>query len=207
MQNSFTFREGVEKSYGYDHSFKKEIRKRPELIEMFQKTTDQLKSVGDHVSKGDITIKLFLVREGVKIPGRDQCQTKYYKVDIGKNSYFVKSCHGFRELKDSLEAKEKLKHLKGVEIVDLYYGFSDSQGEGYFVAKWLELPTIENLHTTLPENEYRKLEMRVEEARTILGPAYFDTRIGNAFYDKKRDAVILFDLNKIAALETTEKPK
>jgi len=199
MNRPITFRESNNQSFGYSGEFKKMIHERPGLIELFQSLTNKLVNVGDEVSEGDVAIRLFDIR-GLTIPGKDLKKTPYFKVNIGDKSFFVKSCPGIKELKDTIKAKDNLANVIGVKVVDAHYGFSDKNGTGYFVSEWVDLPTLEAAHKRIPEAQFKQIEARVEAVKTILGPAYFDTRIGNAFYDEKNDQIVLFDLNESQSL-------
>lgn len=207
MDRQLTFRESGDQSFGYSNEFKKIIHERPGLIKLFQNLISKLVNVGDEISEGDITIRLFDIR-GLTIPNKDLKKTPYFKVNIGDKSFFVKSCPGIRELKDTIKAKDKLANVAGVKVVDAHYGFYEKNGTGYFVSEWVDLPTLETVHTHMPEAQFKQIEARIEIIKTILGPTYFDTRLGNAFYDENNDQIILFDLNEaqsLIALQNVEK--
>jgi len=206
MNDNIVFREFDDKSFGYSGDFKKMIQERRGLIKFFQDSVCKLVNAGDEISEGDVTIHLFDVR-GLIIPGKDFSKSRYYKVDVGNRSFFVKSCAGFRELKDTVRAGEKLANVPGVKVINVHYGFSDTSGQGYFVSEWVDLPTLETVCTQMPEAQFKQIEKRVRDVKAILGPAYFDTRIGNTFYDEENDTVVLFDLNELQSLPPSQDSK
>lgn len=122
----------------------------------------------------------------------------YLKVEIGDNAYFVKRDYGFhwdgsgiQEMNSLKKAKEVLKDMQGVEVVDFQLGYCDDKNrKSYFVSKWMDLPTVreaseENVSVLTKFNEINK---KLSDA------GFIDAHEKNMFYDKTTDTIYVFDV-------------
>lgn len=122
----------------------------------------------------------------------------YYKVSFDGQNYFVKkaSLHetirsggGVSEVQGMLEAKELIKDIPDVEVVDYKLGYQDHWNT-LLVSSWNE-----SLQNTLQNDlEAAKiLKNKIELIRSKLKPHFFDVKLQNMAYDKEKEKIIIFD--------------
>lgn len=138
-------------------------------------------------------------------------------VRADNSSFFVKKIiaqqklegqGGFREILSSEEARNRLKGLPWVEVVEYQAGYSNKD-YSYFVSKFI-YPHLSSLDETIGhlqyeinkesenvvylESELRKLETKIKILHDFF-PDYFDFHDLHMFYDSENDKIILLDLN------------
>jgi len=191
--NKFHFKETSKKAIAYTDEFKAFNRENPRVMGLFLKLAEQLKNIGETASEGDMSVELIDLRGFLKIHGR---LFPYYKVKVGTQSFFIKTCPAVREFRDTLKARDKLQKMPNVEVIEIQFAYN-YKSNGYLVVNWLDLPTIEDyLKGEVSEPKRTDLISRLSLTKEILGPGYWDNNERNAFYDENRDKIILFDLNE-----------
>ena len=160
------------------------IRRVAHLIDHMVKQKEEKVLYGD-----DIAIEIF--------PYKRNC----FKVTVGDDEFFVKMTNPFKpkeggatEIKKSAATLQRLKHLKGVRVVDFKLGYQKGD-KGYFVSKWENLERAQDLFDSdemLSSNPV--LAQRLSDIYNALGSEYRDTGKHNIFYDKDKDEFVLFDL-------------
>ena len=147
----------------------------------------------------NIDVELFLLRGIYKNHG-------YYHVTFkNKKDFFVKTAVPLQETIDTQQAKELLKDVSGIRVIDFQAAYESRQRTpplGIFVSKWENLPTLENVigdeknKENLGQEKIDELLMRLSKVKAILGPSYFDISERNCFFDREKDQLVLFDLSK-----------
>lgn len=135
-----------------------------------------------------------------------------YKVEIAGRAFFVKreDCHfgdGYGEVLSSVKAKELLKDIPWVEVINFHLGYTDAKrGRSYFVSEWSDLPTLKkftdqstNEQQLFPWNTFVLMNnidwvQKIRYLRKRL-KGYFNIGRDNMFYDAARKKIILFDLS------------
>ena len=202
------------KKLAYTEDFKEWIKANPGVIEDFNQliakldtiplSTIGLKNVQNKevVTEGPITatiIDTYTSRFGKRY--------YYFKLDIGEDSFFVKSKpktaintkgEGYDEFKSTSEAKQKIKDIPWVEVIEFQVGYQDNKGNTFFVSKWRDLPRldlhIKDLRDKGQNSEVADLSEKVGKLRELL-PDFLDFKAHNMMYDPEAGKIVLFDLS------------
>lgn len=196
----------------YADDFKKFIADNPGALKSFltlEKEIGERRKEGklkfdDVFDDGDLRIS-FIIKDSSYLPNLG----KYFKVEINGQAFFVKktpahylhpdSTHGIAERRSLEKAKELLKDLENVEMVDFQLGYKDQNGKTYFVSKFLDLPTLAETYRQLSKSKKglekkEKLKARVEKIEEIFRYNHFiDFHVSNILYDEKTEKFYLFD--------------
>ncbi len=136
---------------------------------------------------------------------------KYYrlKVSAGGASFFVKvekdailnytTTKGADEYASTLSAKETLKDIPWVEVVEPLLGYQGT-GRSFFVSAWRDLPRAKEYLAELAKKdqgdrstEYAELESKTKQLIAAL-PEFEDIDTYNMFYDAAAKKIVLYDL-------------
>jgi hypothetical protein len=162
----------------------------------------------DALDEDEIVDNIFEVGDDIKITvlkaivwDENDPRRYHLRIDIEDNSFFVKSeavpqrGKGYDEYTNIKEAKELLKNLEGVEVIEPQLGYQHTDGRTFFVSKWNSLPNLKDVLDERKDDE--KLRQRIDKIKKVLEDAGFhDVGTHNMFYDKERDVIIVFDLFK-----------
>lgn len=123
---------------------------------------------------------------------------------MGNKNFFLKmekedvpEDAGFKEMQDTLLAKEVISSLKisGVRVIEPLLGYSDRSNRSYYISEWLNLPLLDDIISNIRDNNKKQeLTRRTEMVRNALD-GYREVSSGNMFYDKEKDEIVLFDLH------------
>lgn len=146
-------------------------------------------------------------------------ETFYYRAQFDGHPYFIKKLQesygkeyggGHKEIMDTRAAKELVRDLSNVEIVDYVLGYEGSK-DWYFVSSWNDAfettldVYLHNLAAEIRKNpsksealqaEYDEILDRTREITKRLRPEYEDVMTYNMAYDPSTKKIFLFDLNK-----------
>src|SRR3989344_173045 len=168
---------------------------------------------------GDGSTAQELAKDDVKVSLEGQRDhSRFYLVEAFEEKFFLKADErvykgaegGFNELVHSGEAKELLKDMEGVEVVEYQLGYRDKK-RNYFFSKWNDvLASGESLEdyvdalsdevffdepgAAAAQEELSQLNARSALIRSRLAH-YYDFDEQNMVYDKKNKKIIVFDLN------------
>lgn len=204
----------------YTQSFKEMVVKHPRLLSIFQDLENKMK---DKIQTRKAFVGSSLEDKGIKITVIDKSQSAnnkplgaYFKVGIGGEAFFVKTVPGYydlgkgaKELASLNKAKELLKDLKDVEVVDFQLGYEDNKGTTYFVSKWEEGLHLDDYSAELASKEHRtkdeklvhnlasehaELFARFKEIRLLLS-RFVDVSEHNILYNPKTKKLKVFDVH------------
>ena len=191
------------KQLAYEFEFKDFIRMHPGIIDSFNKILSdiELSDVEKYMAGSkfeDGKLKLTLVR----MTRVSSTHTLAFKAEVGKEVLFVKveknyrGVQGFSEYQSARKAKNILKDIAWVEVIEPKLGYQDESGRSYFVSKWLNLPRLDHyMLASASEQEKRNLQKEAEEIEELL-PNFHDMGEYNMFYDPVRKKIVLFDLDE-----------
>ena len=132
----------------------------------------------------------------------------YFRVTYGDKKFFLKIAfprkereHPWHNLKSEVladkRARELLRDIKGVDVVDFQFGYRENDGTSWFVSEWYDLPTMAAYLEKAQEEgrDVAGLRKRLKRAkRILLINHFFETGKNHEFYDPDRDKIIFFDL-------------
>ncbi len=81
-------------------------------------------------------------------------------------------------------------------MIDYQLGYTDNQGNDYFLAKWENLPLMADyMNQNLSDSEREEIAEKLGFIYDTLDD-YIDVTTSNMFYDPENKQVVLFDLEK-----------
>ncbi len=184
--------------------FKTLIRQYPNSLSRIKDLLAQADGINKTCSNGDLTLTCLDIKD----------KSTYYKLQIGKEMFFLKYSsgqqvqypdlylkpHGFYEMKSALRLKEALRDIPNVRVIEPQIGYSDDKRD-VIVTKWedgmLLKDYLENIATEEQALEIKNKVSGIYHAiRQAFGDkAHFvDMADYNIFYDPKDKTFILFDL-------------
>jgi len=189
------------KQLAYTSEFKEFIHQNPGAVRSFEAIINRVNGSdanrGDVFQEGDIKATVVTLRSTIRE------EYYFFKVEIGDKKFFVKcekgsGLRGYEEFSSSAEARELLKDMQDVEVVDFQLGYQDAHGNSYFVSRWQDLPTLveylDELNSSRRDSEAAELYTKVKAIREVL-PSFSDIAVWNMFYDAAKKKFYLFDLN------------
>lgn len=194
----------------YVESFKKVVSEHPKLISSFLKYKNMIKKSknnSDQIKEENKSVEV----DGIKISlvskayNNHETQGSYYKVETDKEAFFVKTIPGFftnglgqEELSSLSNAKNLLKDVIGVEVVDFQLGYDDVHNTTYFVSKWQDEGFLDDYLSSLKGRQqnpqYANLKKRFAKIQKIL-IRFADVEMHNIFYNPKTDILTIFDIH------------
>jgi hypothetical protein len=215
----------------YVEEFKQLIREHPGIIKSFLKLDKEIKerkdsgklSIGDTFRDGYLSITIIDKLGKDKKSNPKVIRAYYMKVEIGNETFFIKSIPGYqhnegmsggaKEFVSLEETKRLLEGISGVEVIDFQLGYEHKNGYGlgyeytdddrtYFVSKWRNGTRLDMYLFDLKEkifldqdseSKYKNLLKRVEEIKTKLGDKFLEINTANMLYDKEADKIIVYD--------------
>jgi hypothetical protein len=216
------FNERPNREIEYTPDFKEVIAQNPGALRSFLKlekeieenSVEILDSLEEKVFE-DENVKVTPLYSVIKnrnkytvVNGRDKIPANSFcKVEIGDQVYFVKAVPGYlinpekstgvEEFKTINKAKEALRCLENVEIVEPKLGYSDKNtNRTYFVSEWKNLPTIfKSMRETGDPKKADELRERSDYIYTVLKDiGIVEVHTGNMFYDESTDKIYVFDV-------------
>jgi hypothetical protein len=147
-------------------------------------------------------VKISIVQKSHKT---EQTLGSYFKVETGKDIFFVKTLPGYHlaglganEMSSLIKAKKLLEGLEGVEVVDFQLGYEDRNGTTYFVSKWEDGVPLDNYFESLHKNdsEVKNSDLYRRYIDIVLRLGKFaDVEEHNIFYNPQTDKLIVFDVH------------
>lgn len=159
-------------------------------------------------------------------------RTVYFKAKIGQETFFIKKSvathqHGFEEFENTAKAKEALKSLDFVKVIDMKLGYVDKD-QSWFISKWKDLEeggylSLASLGEAAPDDYIRRVLTydeqikifngikpkvgKIKEALREGGVDIGDT-LANIFYNYPTGKFILLDVSVHGAegLNQPERP-
>lgn len=203
----------------YSEEFKSLIKNNPGLIKSFrnferlliEKRGNEDLFFDSVFEEGDMRITVIDKhrRNQTVIPG------SYLKVEIKSEIFFVKRKGGFwdrdeglgfNEFNSLIKAREVLKDIEGVEVVDFQLGYQDEEKRiSYFVSKWIDGASMDDYIAGLRikntgyfedkniEAQISSLYSRVNKIISKL-QSFYDVGIDNMLYDPVSDKILIFDI-------------
>lgn len=197
------------KKFIYDTEFKEWINKNPGIIKSFKEFLKQFYSTPD----GDLhaglvfqvnDLRVELLKRSNREGGLNLFST--FKITVDGISFFVKAekeqdvSQGFEEFRSTRIAKGILQNIPWVEVIESQLGYQDSEGRSYFVSKWRDLKTVQEvlLSGEAGADEHFDLRNKISEIRRLLSKLeFFDVDKKNMFYDPATKKIILYDLDSL----------
>ncbi len=206
MKEEIKIIKGQTREIAYSNDFKNWVREHPQALSKVLGCINQVlisKEEGtykvDHAEFDDTSVDLINHGFGDS-----------FKVRVRNDSFFVKRDNfresgGVKEFESSMKAKDKLKGLFNVEVVEYQLGYTNKKtGEKYYVARWVSGMEKAEKHAFIPDvnpNGNRELSNRIDVIKERL-KGFWDVNAGNMFYDPKSKKILVFDLeNRSGALE------
>lgn len=195
----------TESKFAYTKDFKDLMREKKNLfstvLELIKELEESSKGDGHEVSgqRDDITLTTMPI-------GLDS--SEIFKLEIQGKSFFLKkkpspTNGGFPEIISASSAKNLVKNLANVEVIQPQFAYSDNSDNHYVVSPWHEAELLTDYmhslldeHTSEADAKYDKLRARVNEIDYVLYD-YGDVGTHNMFYDPSTDKIYLFDLHKL----------
>lgn len=225
-ETGLNVRESQTKFLAYTDEFKEIIASHDHLLkdcvdffkQMDQVRAEQLQQEGGEIKIGN---NVFWINSYSKDPVDEtetgaRVMTFRVKTSEGQD-FFVKAIKGgesgYEEIRSSEKMKEIVKSFHKVKVVDYLVGYTDENGNSYFVSRWVDASPIdsylsqlrvdsrklnaegENGEAQILTDKHASLEKRFEDLKKALQPITFDFDFHNVFYDEKTDEIILFDLH------------
>lgn len=214
MNESYVSREDQSRKLTYENEFKKFIHEHKaehflsrikQLVKALIDTRDWLKL---EIEDGDLKIKRF----GDDLP----LNSGYFHINFKGKEFFLRwrkrntnkpidnsyIYDPANEFSSTVEAREILKSIIGVEVVEPQYAYS-SQTEHYFISLWQDLPLLSKVMQEFERSSqtsdpiYQSISERYERATDLLSQeGYKDLGIDQAFYDREKDTIVFFDLHR-----------
>ncbi len=192
------------KGLAYTAEFKDFIHQNPGVIKSFNDLRGQLDDMPiEDVKNGYFFQNNDLAATIVKAYIWAGQRFYYFKVEIGSQSFFVKSegiprrGKGYEEFSNLAKIKERIKDLPWAEVVDFQLGYQDNKSRSYFVSKWLNLPRLVEYMKTLSSkkdsDEVSEIMKKEWDLQRLL-PEFHDVMPYNMFYDPKKKKIYLFDV-------------
>lgn len=169
------------------------VKERPRILKDALRLISEVEkmNVGSELKENDIKVAYFQERNW----------SHNFKVEVGGESFFVRRElgreTGFKAMQGFKEAEQRLKDVDDVKLIDYQLGYTNKNGNDYFVAKWENLPTVA---------DYLRQEDLSDEEREFIGEKlgrvydtfndYEDVTTGNMFYDSDKKQIVLFDLEQ-----------
>ena len=204
------------KRFAYTLNFKEFVHAHPKMIAAFKKLESEVAlaqhnhtaRLGDVFKSEDVRITLInntgTTDFSMNNPGI------YMKVDASGESFFVKRIYGYHpnkewslgvaEFESMQKAKEALKGLPKVEVVDFQIGYENGRDSTYFVSKWIEDGILLREYfkeSDLNEDERQKLIMRYRaiKYRLTAKHSFIDVGEHNIIYVPDTDMLFVFDVH------------
>jgi len=185
------------------------LDKRSQAYQQLNKAFWDGVSFPDH----DILERVF-DKDGVKVSLKVFKGSHIYKVVVGEDAFFVKredrtrsdgvmsgKVGGYVEVKSSASAKDLLKNIEGVEVIDFKLGYENKKEKvRYFVSRWepdFKKISEDDTFESIEKQEKDRLRLLMDQIRNILGSSFIEIAEHNMFYDKKRKKIIIYDLNSL----------
>jgi hypothetical protein len=228
------YTETSRRKLAYTHEFKGFMAENPGIFNAVRKLIDELeKGEGEYASQGydyeyvnDVEVEVFHLDQ--KAPWYNDL----YKVLVDGQAFFIKKGaltkggdiygpkasvnDGAVEWLSAEKAKEMLKDLPWVEVVDYKLGYTrksdkEGPGEGYFVSKFYPASCIalddyiKDLRRKINQKKSEASETaslhleNLQEKISVLQEKlwdFFDVREGNMLYNPEEDKIIIFDLSE-----------
>jgi hypothetical protein len=103
---------------------------------------------------------------------------------------------GHKSMTSFEEAKRRIENSEDVRLINYQLGYTDKQGNDYFLAKWEELPLMQDyLNQDLTDAEREEIADKLGWVYDTFED-YKDVTTANMFYDPNTKQVVLFDLQK-----------
>lgn len=224
-EENFTLKKTPHRQLAYVESFKKFVSTHPHLILSFKKIEKEIES---KVKENGVFVNGTFEEKDYKITAIDSTGSSegqsgplnaYFKVQAGGEIFFVKRIPGYfkqgrgvSEFASMQRAKELLKDLDNVEVVDFQFGYQDKKDATYFVSKWEEGELLEKyLERLLPttsskagnteisliaDHEYERIRKIRNEIIKKLFVEFKDVSAHNMIYCLNTKKVIVFDIHK-----------
>ena len=206
------------RALAYVKSFQDILVKHPRLINIFRHLEKRMKEkiYADQASVGssleDQGVKITVIDKDpplIKPPG------SYFKVEVEGEAFFVKTVSGFYDQGDGVwelnslnKAKNLLRNMKDVEVVDFQLGYQDKDST-YFVSRWEEgvvldeyLEKLQSIKKTSKDEkmaqnatkELVELKKRYDKIVLLLRDAFTDVHEHNMLYNPQTKKLKIFDI-------------
>lgn len=216
-----------ERHLDYADRFKTVIHENPGAIASYLRIHDEMLRrlemgelrYGDELADGEVKVNVINVKgkESHKL-ALNRMRT-YERAKIGDDNFFVKSKAAFHgmglgaeEFESCQKAKEVVKDMHDVEIIEYELGYQDSMKRTFFVSRWLDFPRLDiyfrekferniitgpSIWRKKEETEDAILENRYNEVVRIMAYKGFDDCYShNMLYDPIEKKFYLFDIHK-----------
>ncbi|GEM_PF-5312822 len=218
------FTEAKNKKLAYAGEFKDFVRENPGILKSVLGLIDKVDKKGD-LERGVLGEIGEIEVEPIYNHGRRR--RAGYLVAVGNDKFFLKKVNaaeeelyiarGFDEALSTKAAKDILKDMPGVRVVNFQLGYQDNENS-YFVSRWEGSPHIVELFrdflnnklwyekiygagslTAEKEKELQRLRNRVryrmKKVESLFDErGYFEVVSDNMLYDLDKDQIILLDL-------------
>lgn len=185
-------KETQSRSLAYTPELKASLEMRPGIIKQVLKLVKTLESQpeGASVEENGLTVTYFQKRnwsQNFKIESLGE--TYFLRKELGRGT-------GYKAMDSFAEAKRRIGNRNDVRLIDSQLGYTDNEGNDYFVAKWENLPTMADyLGQDLSDTEREEIAEKLGFVYDTLED-YKDVTTSNMFYDPEHKQVVLFDLEK-----------
>ncbi len=168
------------------------VKERPRILKDALKLISEVEKldVGSELEENDIKVTYFQERNW----------SHNFKVEVNSESFFVRKelgrGTGFKAMQGFEEAQQRIKDADDIRVIDYQLGYTDKNGNDYFVAKWENLPTVADyLRQDLSDKEREFIGEKLGRVYDMFDD-YEDVTTENMFYDSDKKQVVLFDLEQ-----------
>jgi len=130
----------------------------------------------------------------------------FLKAELTERLNYVVGTKGADEYKSTLIAKELVKDIPLVEVVEPLLGYQGT-GKSFFVSKWQNLPrardylaNLSEANKSLENTEFAELDARVKQVKDVLRD-FEDVDDYNMLYDPVTKKIVIYDLGEHALSE------
>ncbi len=200
----------------YDKGFRTWLKENPETMKSLKNVLKELDAMNWQQLAEHPTLMLdsgaVELLEGKHYSGN----FRYYNLKVSTNgsSFFLKAelterlnyvvgTKGADEYKSTLMAKELVKDIPLVEVVEPLLGYQGT-GKSFFVSKWQNLPRVKDylmklskVNESLENTEFAELDARVNQIKAALSN-FEDVDDYNMLYDPVTKRIVIYDLGEHA---------
>lgn len=190
--NKLINKEGKTRSLIYSPELKSSIEKHPRITKQVLKLIESIETqpVGTDAEEDGIKVTYFQKRNwSTNFKVEAMGQTYHLKKELGRGT-------GHKSMTSFEEAERRIENRKDVRLINYQLGYTDKQGNDYFLAKWEEIPLMRDyLNQDLSDSEREEIADKLGWVYDTFED-YKDVTTANMFYDPNTKQVVLFDLQK-----------
>lgn len=203
-------RESKTRGLAYNKKFRELLQRiqkeHPNIIQTFQKGFAKAQSFDKETSFTEDGLEFTVIRnDRFGLNGGGGAHSVCCRVTLGDQDFLVKKrtsqstvFGGYQEFMSTQDAQVIKKEFPFVEIVSAQLGYTDHEGESFYVSQWRNLPTLRDyLRNNKNREEVDEINDKFTQISWFLtqrNAGFYDVSMFNSFYDANSKKIVLFDL-------------